>query len=188
MNKQALRSELLTLRSAISPEDKRAWDAAINQAIIAHDWFRQAKAILAYYPIKSEPDIRPALEEALRQGKEVCLPKCDPGTREMAFHPITALESLRPGAHGIPEPENHSQFSTLNSQLCLVPGLAFDKAGFRLGYGGGYYDRFLARHGGLRTIGICYEALLREHLLKDALDIAVERVLTEGETHEREPE
>ena len=189
MSKQVLRSELLALRNAISPEDKQDWDAKINEAIIGDAWFRQTKMILAYFPIGSEPDIRPALGEALRQGKEVFLPKCDPGTREMAFHQITSLEGLHPGAHGIPEPEaNHYELCIMNYALCLVPGISFDRVGFRLGYGGGYYDKFLARHGHLRTLGICYEALLRDRLPKDALDIAVERVLTEGEAHEREPE
>ena len=181
MSKPELRRSLLALRNAISPEDKQAWDKAINQAIIEHDWFRQAKAILAYYPIDSEPDIRPALEEALRQGKEVCLPKCNPESKEITFHPITSLEGLRPGAHGIPEPENNYEFRITNSALCLVPGVAFDEAGFRLGYGGGYYDRFLARHDHLRTMGVCYAAMLREFLPKNATDIAVERVITEGE-------
>ena len=190
--KRALRRELLALRNAISPEGKRAWDAAINRAIIGDAWFGQAKAILAYCPIGSEPDIRPALEEALRQGKQVCLPKCNPETREMVFHPIASLEGLQPGAHGIPEPEeSNSEFIIQHSALCLVPGIAFDRAGFRLGYGGGYYDRFLAWHRQLRTLGICYEMLFRDGLPIDAMDIAVERVLTErelseeGETHER---
>jgi len=189
--KSVLRRELLALRDAISPEDKRAWDSRINVAIMKDAWFREAKAILAYYPIKSEPDIRPALEEALRQGKRVYLPKCGPGTRGMAFHPIASLEGLKPGAHGIPEPEDNWQLFIVHCQLCIIPGIAFDKAGFRLGYGGGYYDRFLDRHGGLRTLGICYEMLFRDGLPRNAMDIAVKRVLTErelseeGETHER---
>ena len=178
--KQFLRRELLALRNTISPEDKQAWDAEINKALIENDWFRQAKAILAYCPVKSEPDIRPAIEEALRQGKEIYMPKCIPETREMTFYQITSLDDLRPGAHGIPEPSGSSpQFSIQHSALCIIPALAFDKTGFRLGYGGGYYDRFLARNGALRTLGVCYEVLLRDSLPREASDMAVERVLTE---------
>jgi len=184
-DKSALRRELLALRNAISPQDKLAWDAAINRAILAHAWFGQSQTILAYYPIGSEPDIKPALEQALRQGKALYLPKCGPGTREMTFHQVQSLDDLRPGAHGIPEPKGNCQLAAVNCQLCIVPGVGFVRAGFRLGYGGGYYDRFLARYAGLCTLGICYEVLLRESLPKDALDVAVKRVITEGAKHER---
>ena len=179
--KQVLRRELLALRNAISPEDKQSWDAAINRAITEHEWFERAQMILAYYPVGSEPDIRPALEQALRQGKQIYLPRCEKAKREMSFYQVQSLEGLRPGAYGIPEPEGHCSLCIVNCALCIVPGIAFDKAGFRLGYGGGYYDRFLARHGDLRTLGVCYEMLLRASLPRDASDIAVERVITEGE-------
>ena len=177
-----MRRELLAQRNAISPKEKQAWDKAINSAIVGDAWFGQAEAMLAYYPVGSEPDIRPVLEEALRQGKRVYLPRCIPESKEMAFHQIASLEGLKPGAHGIPEPENSNYALRItNYELSLVPGLAFDRAGFRLGYGGGYYDRFLARHDHLRTMGVCYAAMLREFLPKNATDIAVERVITEGE-------
>jgi len=188
-DKQALRRELLALRNTIAPEDKQDWDRAINRAVMTHEWFRRSQTILSYFPIGSEPDTKLALEEALRQGKRIYLPKCNPRIQEMTFHRITSLEGLKSEAHGIPEPEaNNSAFSIHNSALCLVPGVAFDRAGFRLGYGGGYYDRFLARQDGLRTLGVCYGILLRATLPRDAMDIAVERVITEGEEHEREPE
>ena len=183
-SKQELRHELLALRNAVSPEGRQAWDAKINRAIMGDAWFRQAETVLAYYPIGSEPDIRPALEEALRQGKRIYLPRCIPETRVMTFHQVSSLEGLRPGAHGIPEPDGGSE--SLCEGLCLVPGIAFDGGGFRLGYGGGYYDRFLARRGRLQTLGVCYERLLRASLPRDAADAAVDRVLTEGEEHEHE--
>ncbi|MCL1952977.1 MAG: 5-formyltetrahydrofolate cyclo-ligase [Oscillospiraceae bacterium] len=179
-DKRTLRRELLALRNAIPPRDKQVWDAKINDAILNDAQFRQSQAILAYCPVGSEPDIRPALEEALRLGKALYLPKCKPGTREMTFHRIDSLENLRPGAYGIPEPEeNNWQLFIVHCQLCIVPGVAFDAAGFRLGYGGGYYDRFLARHARLRTLGVCYGVLLCASLPRDDTDIAVERVLTE---------
>jgi len=181
-DKQALRRALLAQRNAIPPEQKQAWDAAINRAILDDTWFIQAETVLAFYPIGSEPDIKPALEEALRQGKQVYLPKCEPATRQMTFHQVQSLHDLKPGAHGIPAPEeNNSELRIMNSELCLVPGIAFDREGYRLGCGGGYYDRLLARHEQLRTLGVCYGRLLRASLPRDAMDIAVMRVLTEGE-------
>ena len=180
--KQALRRELLALRNAIPPEQKQSWDTALNRAILNDPRFRQAESILAYCPIGSEPDIGPALNEALRQGKQVYLPKCVPAGRHMAFHQVQSLYDLKSGAYGIPEPgENNYALSITHYELCLVPGIAFDKEGYRLGYGGGYYDRFLAGHEQLRTLGICYKILLRASLPRDRMDAAVMRVLTEGE-------
>jgi len=183
--KQELRRRLLTQRNAITPGQKQTWDKAINQALINHDWFKHADKILAHYPIGSEPDIRPALEEALRQGKQVYLPKCEPATGEMRFFRVQSLESLQPGAHGIPEPEgNNYELRITDYALCLVPGIAFDAEGYRLGYGGGYYDRFLAQHAQLTTLGVCYEMMMQARLPREARDIPVTRVLAEGERYE----
>ena len=176
MTKQQLRLELLALRKEIAPGQRQIWDSAIQQAVCALDWFQQAGAILGYYPIGSEPDLRPVLREALRLGKTVALPRCNPGTKEMAFHRVGSLEGLAPGAHGIPEPDAGAE--TVSGDLCLVPGIAFDLAGYRLGYGGGYYDRFLPRFGG-HSLGVCYDALLCGALPHEPHDIAVGSVMTE---------
>ena len=177
-DKQTLRRALLAQRNSIPPDQKRAWDAAINAAIISHPWFQESQVILGYYPINSEPDIRPALEAALQQGKTLCLPRCDPAKSEMTFHPVKDLANLKPGAHNIPEPPNNYALRITHYELCLVPGLAFDQTGCRLGYGKGYYDRFLSRFGG-HSIGVCYGAMVQAALPRGAHDMAVEQIVTE---------
>jgi len=188
MTKQQLRREFLAIRKGFSPAQRQSWDAAIQQAVIASDWFKQAEAILGYYPIGSEPDLRPVLREALRLGKTVALPRCAPDTGEMTFHRVDSLESLLPGAHGIPEPpaEAASCLLHLASCICLVPGIAFDLAGYRLGYGKGCYDRFLPHFVG-HALGICYDALLCGALPHEPHDAAAESVMTEkGDSHEQQ--
>ncbi len=184
MSKQILRRKLLTQRDSIEAAQKKQWDAAINEALRRHEWFLQAQMIFAYYPINSEPDILPALEYALRQKKQIALPRCDTQTRSMQFYPVQSLHSLPVGAYGIPAPEGEEYIPAKHAQLVIVPGISFDDAGYRLGYGGGYYDRFFARYSGLRTLGVCYKKMMQAQLPKDEKDIAVLSVLTEqrGET------
>jgi len=178
MTKQTLRRELIARRNAIPARDKHAFDEALNTVVIAHPSFQQASTVLGFVPIGSEPDITPVLEEALRLGKALYLPCCEPNTRTMTFRQVSSLSELIPGAHGIPgPPKNNSAFSIQHSALCLVPGLAFNDAGFRLGYGGGYYDRFLANFQGT-AMGICYAAM-RQAVPQDAYDCAVDIVISE---------
>ena len=175
--KQLLRRELLAKRNAIPPDIKRAWDEAICEAL--RGILREYELVLAFYPIGSEPDILPALKEA---SSIVALPKCNPATSEMLFYQAN-WATLTTGAHGIPEPPNNPKLciaqAELQSALCLVPGLAFGRDGYRLGYGKGYYDRFLARHTPA-TLGICCEALLVDSLPRGAYDAPVRRIITEN--------
>jgi len=176
MDKRELRRALLGRRDALGLDQRRAWSEEICRRVCALDWFRDAGAVLGYWPIGSEPDVCAVLREALRLGKTVSLPCCEPETGGMVFRRAESLEGLRPGAHGIPEPAKGTQIIT--EGLCLVPGVAFDEAGFRLGYGKGYYDRFLACFEG-HALGICYDALLCGALPREPHDWAVESVITE---------
>jgi 5-formyltetrahydrofolate cyclo-ligase len=178
--KSALRRELLALRNAVPAGERQARDTAINRAVEGHAWFRRARVVLGFYPIGSEPNLRLALAEALRLGKTVALPRCVPATGELRFHAVESLEGLLPGAHGIPAPPQGAPpcRPPPGSCLLLVPGIAFDRAGCRLGYGKGYYDRFLSRFQG-HSLGICCDALLCGALPREPHDRAVESVITE---------
>jgi len=176
-DKQNLRRELSARRKGIDPQDKLRWEAAICRAVVEHEYFEQMQVILGFVPIGAEPNIKPAMEEALRLGKELYLPCCDAETREMTFRQVSSLSELIPGAHGIPEPpQGSAEFCGGHTALCIVPGLAFDKEGFRLGYGGGYYDRFLASFKG-STMGVCYAIMRQAALPREAHDFAVEIVI-----------
>ncbi|MDR0531651.1 MAG: 5-formyltetrahydrofolate cyclo-ligase [Oscillospiraceae bacterium] len=169
--KKLLRRELLARRAAFAPERKRAADEAICLAL--RDVLENHALVLAFYPIGSEPNLLPALRAFHGQ---VYLPKCTPDAREMTFYAVEDWDGLRPGAYGIPEPR--AALPARHATLCLTPGLAFDREGYRLGYGGGYYDRFLAGFSG-ESVGVCYEAFFMERLPRGAFDRPVGRVLTE---------
>ena len=175
--KQLLRRELLAKRGAISPEAKRAWDDAICEALRAI--LREYELVLAFYPIGSEPNILPALQET---SSTIALPKCSPKTSEMLFYQAD-WATLTPGAHQIPEPPDnpnlHITEADLRHAICLVPGLAFDRSGYRLGYGKGYYDRFLAQNAPA-TLGICCETMLTDCLPRGKHDAPVQQIMTEN--------
>ncbi len=147
--KMPLRQQAQALRESLDPATRKTADHAMAQAVMESSLFSRAPLILAYCSFGSEVETHTLIEEALRQDKEVALPRCLPGTGLMTWHLITSLSDLAPGYGGILEPPNNPATlidpRTAGSRaLALVPGLLFDDAGYRLGYGGGYYDRFLA--------------------------------------------
>lgn len=122
--------------------------------IMCHPWFQEAKRVMAYSAIPPEIDLEPVLGLVLKQGKTLLLPRCEEnGT--MTARIVPDLRELVPGAYGIREPRPETEiFPPDRIDLILVPGLAFDKKGRRLGRGKGYYDRFLTQTTG-KTIGVC---------------------------------
>ncbi len=153
--KTDLRQEYLEKRRSLSPEERAARDEKICSLILSSASFRYSQTLLAYYPRPYEIDIRPALNAALSLGKRVALPRCEEEHR-MTYRYVEALDGLCPGSYGIYEPEADAPlFSEEDTapSLCLVPGVVFDIRGYRIGYGGGYYDRFLHDyHGSLAGV------------------------------------
>jgi 5-formyltetrahydrofolate cyclo-ligase len=144
--KQQLRKEQLRIRDELSKTDRRTISDKICQNLIQLPQFQQAKSILFYMAIRSEVDMQIALEYALNHGKKVVLPRTDPVKHFIELYSVESVSELEKGAYGILEPQiNMSNKIKINQlQIVIVPGVAFDLKGYRLGYGGGYYDRFLA--------------------------------------------
>lgn len=158
-------------RAALDGEDKKNKDAAIRGHLSGLPEFREADLVLFYYPIKGEIDLRPLMEQGLKEGKGVALPVCREG--EMHFRLIG--EGVEPGAFGIPEPTGEPVAPTERT-LCILPGYAYN-GGHRLGYGGGYYDRFLRDFPG-KTVFACYEGFCGD-FPTEAHDIPADMILTE---------
>lgn len=120
------------------------------------------------------------IEQALRDGKRVAVPYCIEGTRQMDFYYIRSMADLVPRTFGVlePLPEQCQKWTGAPNSICLVPGLAFDRHGFRLGYGKGYYDRFLSGYTGLK-IGVVYEGCLCQRLPHGYYDLPVDLLITE---------
>lgn len=143
-----------SLRQRVKKLPHTADDAALCRYVVEWEWFRQAEAVMAYAAIPPEVSLQPVLEEILRQGKTLVLPRCE-ANGIMTARRIVDLGQLVHGTYGIPEPpETAPEFPVEEISLVLVPGLAFDRTGGRLGRGKGYYDRLLPKTTG-KTIGIC---------------------------------
>lgn len=154
--KQCLRQELKRKRMALTPEQRLQESADICAAAALYmNQLRQQKkksalTICTYLAYRDEPDTMPLLHQCWQAGDTVLAPRID-GEQDALFHvyPITGVHDIEPGAYGIPEPRHHlpvlpeSKWNQID--LILVPGLGYDRQGGRIGYGGGYYDRFISR-------------------------------------------
>lgn len=159
--KQEIRAEYKQKRRAIPPDVKEMRDEAIRAALEAMPVYQKAPWLLCYVSLADEVDTKRLIEDALAAGKRVCVPISLPETYTVDFYEIRSLEELVPGTYGVLEPDpKRSRKVTFfpRSAVCIVPGLVFDAEGFRLGYGKGYYDRFLQQYHGVK-IGICYEEM-----------------------------
>ena len=138
--------------------------------------------IFIYYSVGSEADTLRIIRHALESGKRVALPKCTDRNGTMDFYFIDDIESsLTEGMFSLKEPDTlrcEKADSTVSS-LCIVPALAADKSGYRLGYGGGYYDRYLSNFKGVTAV-LCYEECLCDELPRDKYDISLNMIITES--------
>lgn len=142
--------------------------------------WRKARNVGLYMPIRSELDTAPLLAQALASGKQVYLPRIiDKSACSMQFAPCASMADLVPGVWGIAEPMPGPEPTRLD--LAVLPGLAFDKSGVRLGYGGGFYDRYLGASGIVElTLGLCYSFQIVEKVLTDCWDIRVNGLCSEA--------
>ena len=168
------------------PFDLRAAaDRKITENVLQSPAYRQAKQIFCYVSMPHEVSTRALLAAVLRDGKRLGLPVCDPETCTMAFYRLDALSELKAGAFRIPAPPvSPDRLLTPDADtLMIVPMLAYDAAGYRLGAGGGFYDRFLAEYK-IKTLGICYAECRKAALPHDIYDRKLQSCVTEQKTEE----
>ena len=179
--KAALRRECARIRNGLAAEEKAMMDERICRNLLSLAVFRFAKKLLLYHPIRSEVDVLPLMQAALAAGKEVYFPLCDPEKAGvMTFHRVTSRQELTSGSFSVPEPSAAAPLYENDSSLavCVIPALAFDKEGYRLGYGKGYYDRFLADFTGTR-IGVGYSTLVLPQIPHNRFDLKTDLIVTE---------
>lgn len=185
-HKIQLRSVISEKRKQITDEEKKRMDAAICRRLIALAGFRYADEILTYSPLKNEVDISDVNESALKSGKLLAFPKCVPGTSNMDFYEVTSIDQLERGSFSIMEPRSECKLwlpSENKSILCIIPAMAYDRDGYRLGYGKGFYDRFLADRNFIK-IGVVYSKFLVDYKLpRGRFDLAVNVIVTEKGCH-----
>ncbi len=179
--KNSLRKAFGKIRGQINTEQKTAFDRCILSNVIKLSLYREAEIIFTYVSVGTETDTINIINKALSDKKNVAVPRCADRFGNMDFYFIKSLDDLETGKFNIPEPRLDicERVSDLSRGLCIVPGLAFDRYGFRLGYGKGFYDRFLSVFGG-NTIGICYSCCIGHDLPRNEFDMTVGAVVTEN--------
>ncbi len=175
MDKIALRKQIREKKRAMTPEQIEEKSRALGALFAASEAYRQAKTIYGYLPYNQEVRTVAMLERALADGKRVAVPKCYGD--EMRFIYMDDLSKVEKGYAGIPEPIADEPIADDETALVLMPGLAFDPQGHRIGYGGGFYDKFLAKEPDHPTLALCYDFQMLPHLDTEEFDIPVDTVL-----------
>ena len=175
MDKAELRRSIRARKRAMTEEEIEARSARLGQLFAQSEAYKAAKAIYGYLPYNQEVRTVPMLEQALRDGKKVAVPKVY--GEEMKFLYLDDLTKVAKGYAGIPEPIADEPVADDKTALVLMPGLAFDPEGHRIGYGGGYYDKFLAAEPNHPTLALCYEFQMLPKLDTEEHDIPVDTVL-----------
>lgn len=175
MDKKELRRCIRDRKRAMTEEEIVTRSAALGKAFAASALYQQAKTVYGYLPYNQEVRTVPMLQQALLDGKKVAVPKVIGD--EMVFIYLEDLSQVEKGYAGIPEPIADEPIAQDKTALVLMPGLAFDPMGHRIGYGGGFYDKFLQREPEHPTLALCYEFQMLEHLETEKHDIPVDCVL-----------
>lgn len=179
--KQKLRAESKLYRNELSSNEKAELDSKISDRLFNTWQYKSCEVLLTYVSTEIEVDTREIISRALADGKRVAVPRCIDNTRLMDFYFIKDFDDLESGYMGVlePIPEKCEKMTDFSKGLCIVPALMFDLYGYRLGYGKGYYDRFLSNFCG-ETLGICYNRCVREQLPHGKFDKCVERIITQS--------
>lgn len=176
--KRRLRERIEDTMTSLPLEDRLRSDEALRKGFLALPELAASQTILLYYGVGTEVDTRPLLTALAALGKRVLLPRCLP-QRQMEARQLCDEAELSSGVFGIPEPTEQCPLVFKEAiDLILVPALCCDREGYRLGKGGGYYDRYLADYSG-RTVAFCRKLLLQEALPWEDFDQPVSMVLTE---------
>ena len=179
--KQKLRKLAKERRNHITEHERQSKSKAICEALLASAWYRQYTRILVYAAIQSEVDLRAFCAQALKEHKQLYFPKVF--GKEMEFYQITSFDQLEEGAFSVPEPDiGHNTlpvFEKTDAAWLILPGVAFDECGMRLGYGAGFYDRYLKTVSCVHKTGAAFEAQIVRQIPAEPYDQPMDDVVTE---------
>lgn len=176
--KSQLRKELSLKRKSIT--DKIDKENLIFSHIRFEKIIEKSDLILFYSALADEVSLLSAVDYAFKMNKKIAFPFCTDKNGNMSFYYVSLFDDLRSGSFGILEPDTEKceKVDDFSNAVCFVPAIAFDKKGYRLGYGKGYYDRFLSEHNVFK-IGVCFSELIVDNLPINEYDIAVDALITE---------
>lgn len=178
-NKNELRKKYKQIRTEMTVSERRTADLQVFKNTVSVDAYKNAKEILAYVSSEIEVDTRLLIRHSWGMGKKVLVPRCIPDSNDMEFYEIKSFDELEKGAFGIFEPKKSClKAGKPEKPCCIVPALSYDKRGYRLGFGKGFYDKFLSDFEGVK-LGLCYERCMCRQLPNDEFDISVDIVVTD---------
>ena len=179
--KSDLRKKYRSFRESLQAGKKNVFDASIKRNLLKLNEYQENDILFLYVSKEIEVDTYGIMEQCWNDGKTVAVPRCVPGTRDMEFYEIQSMDDLEAGTFGVMEPKVSQcrKITDFSHGLCVVPGLCFDAKGYRLGYGKGYYDRFLSVYQGA-TAGICYAECIQWNLPHGYFDRPVDVLVTEN--------
>lgn len=181
MEKEALRKDILKLRDKINLQEKEALDRRIKDFLMKEDIFKRCKNVFIYVGFGSEINTTKYIQEFLKLGKSVLIPRTEEKTKKMEAVQIYELYDLEESKYGILEPKKDKiAFKKEEIDLIILPGVAFDETGSRVGYGGGYYDIFLeSLDKKIPKIALCYEFQIVKKINIKEYDIKTDFIITE---------
>lgn len=177
--KKAMRKHFREMREKMTAQYKRTLDVEIASRLLCSMEYMTAETLLIYAAKSTEIETRDIICAALALGKRVAVPKCcEEGV--MRFYVINSLDDLQEGFKGIyePDPQMCAELRDYDKSLCVVPALSYDPRGQRLGFGGGYYDRFLCDYKGI-TAGLCYQSFIKWDIPTEPHDVPVDILVTD---------
>lgn len=180
--KNLLRKKYKAIRKSIAEDKRNEYNKEIMNRIINSEYYKNTDTVFAYVSIGDEVNTYSIIKYTLKEGKKVAVPYCIPNTPLMEFYYINSINDLKKGSFGVPEPDIKICIKATDKKgVILVPGLAFDKYGYRMGYGKGYYDRYLTDFNGVK-IGLCYSACMSRCILHNCHDKSVDYIITDNFT------
>lgn len=181
MDKTELRKNAISMLKSISEAERKNIEEKLTHNIVKSDVWKQSDVVGITISNGFEWNTKPIIETAWNEGKSICVPKCRPKERKLDFHRINTYEQLEVVYYNLlePIPEETQKVDKGMIELLIVPGLLFDRNGFRIGFGGGYYDRFLSDFSNNR-ISLASNAQIVEELPAESFDIPVDSIITES--------
>lgn len=180
MNKKELRAQLLDTRKNISEADRHKKSKIIIDKLMSTVEYKNANTIMAFASFGTEVDTHDFIKTALASGKRIILPISIKEDRSLFLQEIKSFDELKKGTYGILEPEMKENFDRSKLDLVIVPGVAFDHRGYRMGYGGGYYDRFLSSlDKRTKIVAINFEELYVYRVIISRFDMKVPVLITD---------
>lgn len=175
MNKEILREKYLKIRKEINKVNREKYNNEIFKKVIDLEEYKQSKLLLVYVSLKDEVDTFKLIEHSLEIGKKVAVPKCIKD--DIEFFYIESLNELEKGKFNILEPKANKKVKDFASSICIIPGVAFDKEMSRIGYGKGFYDRFLKNYCGIK-IGLAYRECICGKIDNEINDVKIDKIIT----------